>query len=84
MITQKENPPQRLTSPRSAERTQPEEVGSKCYYFNISWPTVDSWRTGLCAVEERQSVGLDEVAACDEIAAEGFAMLDAEEARIGH
>jgi hypothetical protein len=73
MIIQ-ENPPQELVTPEFAKsRITPQEIASRSYYFSLSWPVVDSWK--------QRQIGDLEAQACDAIAAEGFALLDAEEAK---
>jgi hypothetical protein len=72
MIVQKENPPQELKTQPNSEGIGLQEIGSRCYYYTLNWTTPSA----------EPIPSSFEFADCDAIAREGFAMLDAEEARI--
>lgn len=65
MIVQKENPPQLIT-PENTEEIGLQGIGSKCYFFNLSWPAFTSWQqipqsfdAGLKDIEEGRVVDMD-------------------------
>jgi hypothetical protein len=78
MIIQQENPPQEIATHEFAESMRPQEIGSKSYYFSLSWAIIAAWKQQSDKAVRHQ-IGELEAQAFDAIAAEGFALLDAEE-----
>jgi hypothetical protein len=65
MIVQKENPAQNLIR-ENAKGNEPERIGSKCYYYSLSWtalasaqPIPPSFDAGLKDIEQGRVVDLD-------------------------